>query len=188
MALTAMSLPASARARRGGLSCRAARLPLQNLVLLFFLLAAALPCAGAALDAAISQLLQQRIGLTRREADLVQHRHRKQTGALLQIAELEATIEALPPALLPGHVAHLLRAHPLSSLQGLDPQRHRWCSYKTALCDCAALPPPSKPAVVVCPDASPQVEAGRVSDEVLGVAEQRGGMQRHFVLPRLHIA
>ena len=107
-------------------------------MLLFFLLVAPLPCAGAALDAAISQLLQQRIGLTRREADLVQHRHRKQTGALLQIAELEATIEALPPALLPGHVAHLLRAHPLSSLQGLDPQRHRWCSYKTHVwCSCA---------------------------------------------------
>ena len=67
-------------------------------------------------DAAVPSLLQHKIGLTRREADLVEHRHRKQTGTLLGLAELEETIALLPDDLLDGHVAELLRSTTLSTL------------------------------------------------------------------------
>ena len=63
----------------------------------------------SSLDTAVGALLQSKIGLTRREAELVQHRHRKRHQSPLTLNELEETIEALPPSLLPGHVAELLR-------------------------------------------------------------------------------
>ena len=87
----------------------------------------------------ISTTLQNR-GLTRREADAVQHRFQRRTKKRLQPDELVATLATLDALeLLPGQAAHLLRSHPLSSLQELEPARHRWCSYKTHVwCSCVA--------------------------------------------------
>lgn len=99
------------------------------------------PLALAALDRAVSQLLQQQVGLTRRESDLVQHRHRKTTGTLLGMDELEATLDLLPPSLLPGHVAELLRTTGLPALRrtlAATAGEATWCSYKKTLCDCSA--------------------------------------------------
>ena len=91
--------------------------------------------ASCALE--ISTTLQKR-GLTRREADALQHRFQRRTGKRLQHDELVATLKRLDSLeLLPGQAAHLLRSHPLSSLDDLDPTRHRWCSYKTHIwCSC----------------------------------------------------
>ena len=87
----------------------------------------------------IMATLQSR-GLTRREADAVQHREMRRTGKRLQPEKLADTLDQLDSLeLLPGQVAHLLRSHPLSSLQDLDPARHRWCSYKTHIwCSCCS--------------------------------------------------
>ena len=88
-------------------------------------------------DASVTSLLQQR-GLTRREAEAVQHRHRRLSTEQLQLPELEESLARLDSLeLLPGQVVHLIRSYPLSSFENVDPARHRWCSYKTHLwCSC----------------------------------------------------
>ena len=44
-------------------------------------------------DAQVSTLLQNAVGMTRREADLVEHRHLRHSGTILGLAELEDTID-----------------------------------------------------------------------------------------------
>jgi len=85
----------------------------------------------------LTAALQDR-GLTRREADSVQQRFQRCTGRRLQPDELTATLEQLDTLeLLPGQVTHLLRSHPLPSLQQVEPARNKWCSYKTHIwCSC----------------------------------------------------
>lgn len=87
--------------------------------------------AAALQDAAVTSLLQKR-GLTRREAESVQHRHRRLSKKPLQLPELEQSLSRLDALkLLPGQTTHLIRSHPLSSFEDADPARHKWCSYKT---------------------------------------------------------
>lgn len=86
-------------------------------------------------------------GLTAREATGVRVRYRRlHKGADFDEA-LERTLLSLDVLdLQPGQAAHLLRSFDLETL-GADCQRAaartqrapRWCSYKKALCDCAAL-------------------------------------------------
>ena len=96
------------------------------------LLLVGLATAATALqDAAVTSLLQKR-GLTRREAESVQHRHRRLSKKPLQLPELEQSLSLLDALdLLPGQTTHLIRSYPLSSFDDADPARHRWCSYKT---------------------------------------------------------
>ena len=112
----------------------------------------------SSLDTAVGALLQNKIGLTRREAELVQHRHRKRHQSPLTLNELEETIEALPPSLLPGHVAELLRSTSLPALREMVAAQPsaKWCSYKKTLCDCGARstaaepPPPPRLVAIDC--------------------------------------
>jgi len=64
------------------------------------------------------------------------------------VAEALAALDLL--SLLPGQALQLLRTAriadlPASCTRALERPR-QWCSYKKALCQCAALPPPSEPA------------------------------------------
>ena len=109
----------------------------------------------AALSDVVGLALQQR-GLTRREAEAVQFRHKRNTGGPLTMEVLQSTLAAiddLPNALLDGQVAELLRATTMDAIRSAvkaSPDG-RWCSYKRKLCDCggrrldlatAARPPP----------------------------------------------
>ena len=92
------------------------------------------------------QLLIAR-GLTRREADSVNARHRRRHKAQLAVAELDAVLDSLDALeLQPEQAAHLLRSTPIATLQELlkaascaaSPSdgptsagaRAAWCSYK----------------------------------------------------------
>ena len=92
-------------------------------------------------DPAVTSVLQSR-GLSRREAESVQHRHQRLRKEALPLPELEASLSRLDALdLLPGQVAHLVRSHPLSAFEDADPARHRWCSYKASLwCSCNTGP------------------------------------------------
>ena len=95
----------------------------------------------------VGQLLQQR-GLTRREAEAVQFRHRRRNGVALDLETLEETlavVDGLPRALLAGQVTELLRSTPMDHVQAsaaASPDGS-WCSYKRQLCDCCAVRPAS---------------------------------------------
>ena len=103
------------------------------------LMLAALSASGCCHALEVMATLQDR-GLTRREAEAVQHRFQRRTGARLKPEQLTDTLTQLDRlSLLPGQVTHLLRSHPLPTLQEVDPARHRWCSYKTHIwCSCTA--------------------------------------------------
>ena len=92
------------------------------------------------------QLLIAR-GLTRREADSVNARHRRRHKAQLAVAELNAVLDSLDALeLQPEQAAHLLRSTPIATLQELlkaasgaaspgdgptsGGARAAWCSYK----------------------------------------------------------
>ena len=92
------------------------------------------------------QLLIAR-GLTRREADSVNARHRRRHKAQLAVAELDAVLHSLDALeLQPEQAAHLLRSTPIATLQELlkaasgaaspgdgptsGGAREAWCSYK----------------------------------------------------------
>ena len=96
------------------------------------------------------QLLISR-GLTRREADSVNARHRRRNKAQLAVAELDAVLDSLDALeLQPEQAAHLLRSTPIATLQELlavtsgaaaaggSSAGAAWCSYKKQLCDCGA--------------------------------------------------
>ena len=95
-----------------------------------------------AFDHAVTDLLTKAGGLTRRECEAVQHRHRRLTKQKLDVEQLHSTLHALPDHLLVGQIGELLRSTPLSKLRQqceLRPDA-RWCSYKKCLCDCSAMP------------------------------------------------
>jgi len=98
----------------------------------------------AALNDMVGLALQQR-GLTRREAEAVQFRHKRNTGGPLTMEVLQSTLAAiddLPNALLDGQVAELLRATTMDAIRSAvkaSPDG-RWCSYKRKLCDCGGRP------------------------------------------------
>ena len=87
------------------------------------------------------QLLIAR-GLTRREADSVNARHRRRHKAQLAVAELDAVLDSLDALeLQPEQAAHLLRSTPIATLQELlnaspgdgptsGGAQAAWCSYK----------------------------------------------------------
>ena len=92
------------------------------------------------------QLLIAR-GLTRREADSVNARHRRRHKAQLAVAELDAVLDSLDALeLQPEQAAHLLRSTPIATLHELlkaasgaaspgdgptsGGARAAWCSYK----------------------------------------------------------
>lgn len=77
-------------------------------------------------------------GLTRREAEAVARRFQRRTGKRLLPSDVLAALANLDTLeLLPGHITHLLRSHPLHSFDSVDPSWHRWCSYKTHIwCSC----------------------------------------------------
>ena len=112
--------------------------------------------AWALHDTAVSSFLREKIGLTRREADLVQYRHRKVAGTTLRLAELKQTVGELPSTLLPGQLAELLRSSSVPKLRTIASAAApgvRWCSYKKTLCDCGATmaqadEPPEAPEVL----------------------------------------
>ena len=100
------------------------------------------------------QLLISR-GLTRREADSVNARHRRRHKAQLAVAELDTVLDSLDALeLQPEQAAHLLRSTPIATLQELlavtsgaatagdgptsSGTAGVWCSYKKQLCDCGA--------------------------------------------------
>jgi hypothetical protein len=103
------------------------------------LLCATVAAVAAFRDAAVSTILQERVGLTRREAENVQRRHLKQTGSILGTAEVEETLLSLPASLLAGHVTELLRSTGLPTLRTIaNGGATQWCTYKKSLCDCGA--------------------------------------------------
>lgn len=115
---------------------------------------------SAALNADVALRLVRR-GLTARESDAVQHRHRRLTRRPLlpdECAATEAALEAL--SLHPAQLAHLLRSTPLEPLRAqAEAHSGRWCSYKRALCTCGAGAVP----------ASADAEGAPAAPAVLGV-------------------
>ena len=100
--------------------------------------------ALASVQLETSKLLMAR-GLTRREADSVEVRHRRRNKAQLDVAELRVVLDSLDTLeLLPEQAAHLLRSTPLPELLAsttsdfCTTQRPVWCSYKKSLCECGA--------------------------------------------------
>lgn len=100
---------------------------------------ALLVAATLTFDATVSAVLQAR-GLTRRESESIQHRHRRLVGKGLSMPVLDATLERLDSLqLVPGQVTHLLRSYPLASFERVDPDRDVWCSYKNHIwCSCTS--------------------------------------------------
>lgn len=87
---------------------------------------------------ASSQKLLDR-GLTRREVECIEHRHRRRSRQKLTAEELDCTLLALDKlSLLPGQARHLLRSMPLPELRELCEAHTVWCSYRKTLCDCTS--------------------------------------------------
>jgi hypothetical protein len=98
--------------------------------------------AGLSRPTPVGDLLQQQ-GLTRREAESVQFRHRRRNNQALTVAELTDTLAALrslPGGLQQGHICELLRTTPVETLQAkcATSPDGAWCTYKRTLCDCGA--------------------------------------------------
>ena len=103
---------------------------------LVILLALPTAAAGFAISTTFQKLTDR--GLTRREAECLEHRHRRRNRQKLTVEELDATLLALDElALLPGQVRHLLRSTPLPELRALCEEPSTWCSYRKTLCSCA---------------------------------------------------
>lgn len=92
------------------------------------------------LDQLVGERLQQ-LGLTRRESESVQHRHRRRMKVPILLPELEDTIAALPPGLLDGQVTELLRSMPAAELRTHCAAHAAggWCTFKRRLCVCGSL-------------------------------------------------
>ena len=106
---------------------------------------AALACGSLQVGTMESKQLLMSRGLTRREADNVEARHRRRNKAPLEVAELSLVLDSLDALeLMPEQAAHLLRSTPLNELLATttegDPKERLWCSYKKQLCDCGARP------------------------------------------------
>ena len=92
----------------------------------------ALACGSLQVGMESKQLLMSR-GLTRREADNVEARHRRRNKAPLEVAELSLVLDSLDALeLMPEQAAHLLRSTPLNELLATtiegDPKERLWCS------------------------------------------------------------
>ena len=152
-------------------------------------------CAMLLVGTAVAGLTSQKLldrGLTRREVECLEHRHRRRNNKQrLTEEELDETLLALDErALLPGQARHLLRSVPLPELRQLCAAHTSWCSYRKTLCDCdvaplSTSPPPAAPTPRVLafdcvrpprPPPAPHSDRLRVVSRVVCIGVQAGAL------------